>query len=111
MRDSYFEEDFVISSQEHGLKFAFALTAYDENVAWVDESEYGEIQAKYATWGIYGHSYSEVNIPIRQCTEKELGIVEGEEDKSSFFPVHKNSKRSLKYYHRKFMCTDEDIKL
>ena len=43
MRDSYFEDDFVISTQEHGLKFAFALTAYDENVDYIDESEYGEI--------------------------------------------------------------------
>ena len=77
MRDTYFEDDFVMSSEEHKLKFAFALTAYDENVEYEDESEYGSISAKYATWGIVGHSYSDIDIPIRKCTAEELGIVEG----------------------------------
>ena len=29
MSDSHFDTDFQVTSEQHGLKFAFALTAYD----------------------------------------------------------------------------------
>ena len=51
-RDSFFTEDDVISTSENGVKFAFALTAYDNQVEYVDESEYAYISAKYAQWGL-----------------------------------------------------------
>ena len=59
MRDSNFNDTYIVSSEEHGLKFAFALTAYDTNYDYVDESDYGSVSAKYAQWGIEGHSYTE----------------------------------------------------
>ena len=78
MRDSYFNDEFVMSTEEHGLRFAFALTAYDNQVEYIDESEYGYVSAKYATWGIEGHNYSDIEIPIHHCTPEELGL--GEKD-------------------------------
>ena len=110
--DSFFDSSYIVSSEEHGIRFAFALTAYDNNQAdYVDESEYGQVSAIYAQWGIDSHDYSDTKIPIRQCKPEELGIVKGEEYKSLFYPDHKNSLRTLEYYHKKFMCTDENIQL
>ena len=94
MRDSYFNDDFVMSTEEHGLQFAFALTAYDNKVEFVDESEYGYVSAKYATWGLDGHSYSDTNVPIHHCSPEELGlgIADGDEhNQTAFFKTHKNS--------------------
>ena len=59
VKDSYFDHDYEISTENNGLKFAFALTAYDNNTAYVDESEYGHVTAMYVQWGIEGDSYSE----------------------------------------------------
>ena len=46
-RDSYFDSSFIMSTEEHGLKFAFAFTAYDDNVEYEDVSEYGSVKAYY----------------------------------------------------------------
>ena len=45
VRDSYFDTNHIISSQDNGLRFAFALTSADGSTDFVDESEYGEIIA------------------------------------------------------------------
>ena len=45
MRDAYFTSDYIMSTETHGLKFAFALTAYDTATEFVDESDYGELSA------------------------------------------------------------------
>ena len=59
VKDSYFDHDYEVSTERNGLKFAFALTAYDNNTAYVDESEYGHVSAMYVQWGIEDDSYSE----------------------------------------------------
>ena len=68
-----------MSTKDHGLKFAFALTAYDNKTDYVDESEYGEIYAQQVTWGIQNHFIEEFEIPIRHCTSEELGIADGQD--------------------------------
>ena len=55
--DSNFSEDFVVSTETKGLKFAFALTAYDNNYDYVDESEYGHVSAMFVQWGIESNAY------------------------------------------------------
>ena len=45
VRDSYFDTSHIISSEDNGLRFAFAVTAADGSTDFVDESEYGEIIA------------------------------------------------------------------
>ena len=110
--DSFYNSSYVASTEEHDIKFAFALTAYDNQTEFIDQSEYGHISALYASWGLEdSHAYASTKIPLRHCSPEELGIVEGEEDKSAFYPPHKNSIRTLKYYHKKFMCVDENIRL
>ena len=89
-KDSHFDDSYVITTESTGLKFAFALTAYDTNYDYVDESEYGHVSAMYSRWGIENdNSYSETKIPVRHCTPEELGITEGSE--SVFYPAHKTS--------------------
>ena len=67
VKDSYFDQNYQVSTSKNGLKFAFALTAYDNNTAYVDESEYGHVSAMYVQWGIDDDSYSEKPIATRHC--------------------------------------------
>ena len=106
-KDSHYDQDYVISTQKNGIKFAFALTAYDNNVTWVDESEYGTVGAMYHQWGLDGEAVNKTKIVSRPCTLEELGV--GGNEPTAFHPVHKKSRSSLEKYHDKFMCVDENI--
>ena len=78
MKDSHFDHDYQVTTENNGIKFAFALTAYDNNTTFVDESEYGHVSAMHVQWGIDDDSYSEIKIPTRICTSDELGLGESE---------------------------------
>ena len=45
VRDSFFTPDKTFST-EHGLDFAFALTAYDSNREPIEDPDYGIVRAK-----------------------------------------------------------------
>ena len=68
--------------------------------------------AKYLTWGL-GENKGVAWEPLKfhRCTPEELGVVEGKEDESSFYPIHANSFGDVKYYAKKFFCFDDDIEI
>ena len=50
-RDSFFDTDFEFDTN-NGLMIAFGLTAYDDNLESIEDSDYGQIKAYYKTWGM-----------------------------------------------------------
>ena len=50
VRDSHYTPDDTITTED-GLKFAFAITAYDSNREPIDDPRYGQVVAKIVSWG------------------------------------------------------------
>lgn len=68
VRDSYLDTDFEFTS-EQGLRFAFALTAYDENQEPIEDPSYGQVKAYYKSWGIKDSNNVDFEeLPTVYCT-------------------------------------------
>ena len=65
------------------MQFAFAITAYDNNRERIDDPRYGQVKAKIVSWGLEEGQAVNIDggiLPLRTCTQEELGLVEGKED-------------------------------
>ena len=70
VRDSHYTPDFNITSED-GLKFAFAITAYDSNREPIDDPRYGRVVAKIVSWGQDTAQAVDVNggiLSLHTCT-------------------------------------------
>ena len=87
------------------MQLAFGITHYDSNQEPIDDLDYGEIVARYQTWGLGQEMGSGMSdpIPIKRCTPAELGL---SDNGSLFFPTNKGSYRDLSFYRKKFWCFD-----
>ena len=69
--DNAFTSDFVFSSDQ-GLRFAFAITAYDDNPESIEDPRYGQVKAKYVSWGLKDGSQGGIDndryLDIHTCT-------------------------------------------
>ena len=48
--DGYFNSSYVFSS-DNGLRFAYGITAYDDDPKPIEDLDYGEVKARFRTWG------------------------------------------------------------
>ena len=48
---------------------------------------------------------------MHNCTQEELGFVEGKEDEAKFYKIHKTFERDAKFYSPKLQCLDDKIEL
>lgn len=100
--------DDVFSNQE-GLNFAIAFTAYDGEEEPILDKKYGEIVFKEYTWGnredgTFFVSYN--RLPMHTCSPEELGTTAENDDESAFFPLDEDRQREVKTYQKKFTCVD-----
>ena len=102
IRDAHYDYNHTISTQD-GLKFAYAITHYDNNPEPVDDPRYGNMVARVVRWGFK----EELGIDVsgsrgqHRCTQEELGFSEGdgsESEYSKFYQTHANSIRDTKFY-------------
>ena len=71
-RDAYFEYDYSYSD---GLAFAFAVTAYDDELESIEDPTIGIIRPYYKSWGLKDTGGVDFEpIPTRPCTTAELHI-------------------------------------
>ena len=78
IQENYFSYNYTFDSDD-GLNFAFGITEYDGNPEPIDDPTYGKLSARYETWG-EGNWGSFADIPLRNCSAEELGLVKGKED-------------------------------
>ena len=100
VKDSFFDAEFKwTSDDEHGMQFAFGITAYDSNQEPINDPRYGKVVAKFLEWGLGGEQGSSLgeDIPLKPCTKADLGLDE-ERASTKFFKTHSNSIRDLKFY-------------
>ena len=85
------------------MQFAFGVTAYDSNAEPIDDPDYGQVVARYASWGLGGGSGTDVSIkiPTKPCTKELLGIGEEGSNESDFYQPHEASVRDLNFYWKK----------
>ena len=71
-RDAHFGYDYSFSD---GLAFAFAVTAYDDELESIEDPSIGTIRPFYKSWGLKGSGEVDFEpIPTRPCTPAELHI-------------------------------------
>ena len=90
------------------FQLAFGITAYDGDTEPIDDPRYGKLLARYDTWGLGPERFQ--NIPIHNCTDQELGLLDNKED-SRFFEIYENNKHDVQTYKKKLYCMDEKLKL
>ena len=108
--DGYFNSSYVFSSDD-GLRFAYGITAYDDNPEIVEDLDYGEVKATFRTWGegVEGTiKKDDKALKTHPCTEEELGL---SGNNPIFWPLHEQSARDVKLRQKKLKCTDERIEL
>ena len=88
-QNNYYNDTFVYSS-DAGLKFAFGVTAYDNNRENIEDPDYGVVKAKVNSWGLSDSNevIARSNFDTHPCTKEELGLDEDRNDESSeFWPI------------------------
>ena len=99
------------------MQFAFGITAYDLNQDPIDDPTYGNVVAKYVSWG-FGEDNLNDPIPMKPCSDADLGItvgwngwsddVENNLDRSEtrFFPINSSNIHAFTFYRKKLRCFD-----
>ena len=102
--ENNYDSDFIFSSDD-GLQFAFGITAYDGNSPFADDPDYGEIVARYQTWG-FGSNGAGLSapIPMRRCEKDDFGL--GESGKSMFYPISDRSIWDVETFYPRLWCFD-----
>ena len=105
--DSYFNSSYEMSS-DRGMTFAFGITHYDGDKEPVDDGSYGQVVARFVTWGLdpnNGSTQVSPPIPTKRCSDEDLRL---SGDNSKFYPAHMTSERDLNTYKKKLWCFDFD---
>ena len=89
VENNYFSYDYTFSS-ENGMQFAFGISAYDGDPEPIDDPSYGRLTAGYVVWKD-GKYLPSVSVPIRNCTEEDLDIVDVKETVQKFYPTIRSS--------------------
>ena len=85
------------------FQLAFGLVTYGDFLE-EDYSAYGRIVAKLKKWSDTETTYFD-ELPIRHCTEAELGLTEDDEA-SLFFPIFSSHVSQVETYKKQLMCID-----
>ena len=83
----HFDSEHRFTSDE-GLNFAFGMVSFDEDYS-VDP-DYGEIVARYEKWGSQVSTLYNEKIPVKKCTNEELGVSAEDRSGSRFYPINKS---------------------
>ena len=67
MEVDHFDTDYIITSND-GLSFAFGIVSFDADTN-VDP-DYGELVARYESWGLESSTYENPVIPLKKCTKE-----------------------------------------
>ena len=81
----HFDSEHLLTSND-GLNFAFGMVSINEDVSI--DPDYGEIVARYETWGFQISTLSNPKIPVKKCTKEELGVSGEEKSGSKFYPIN-----------------------
>ena len=93
------------------MQFAFGITAYDSNQEPIDDPTYGNVVARYASWGLGEGPGTTISdpIPMKECSDADLGITVGPDggennlDRSAtrFYPAHASNIGDLTFFRKK----------
>ena len=104
MEADYYNQTYTFSSDD-GLNFAFGVTTLGQAIE-VDP-DYGQIIAQYEWWGLEGlGSWGNSRIPIKKCSQEDLGITEGTSEESRFYPINESQQEVLNFYSNVMYCFD-----
>ena len=117
VRDSYFDSDFELNTEEQGFMVAFGLSAFDDETEDIEDYSYGRLKGVYKSWGHEDSQGIETKeIPFLQCTRAQLGLPQLSDNLDSdysqpslFYSVHSSSQNDLDYYYRKLRCVDSEF--
>ena len=90
--ENFFDYNHTFSADD-GMQFAFGIV--DRSGKRLDDPAYGEIVARYETWGLQENS--EDHIPLKRCSMDEIGL--GDPEKSLFYPTVEKNKDQIRYYN------------
>ena len=93
VKDSYYSMDHVFPDTIQDLRYsdfhlAFGLAAYDGSSENLEDPRYGNLFARYETWGLSDEKFSKLE--SHKCYEEELGLGEIAEN-SRFYPIYSNN--------------------
>ena len=113
--DAFFDEDSTWSSVDEkgdkAMQFAFGISAYDGGGESMDDPRMGKVVARYVSWGLPGDGSGTTisdPIPMKECSDEDLGLAEGSTETSKFFPTHDGSIKDLNTYKARMKCFDYD---
>ena len=93
MEADYYNYTYTFSSDQ-GLNFAFGVASFGSNEGI--DPDYGQVIAQYEWWGTDGvASFGNSLIPTKKCSKEELGISEGNQEDSRFYPIRDSDKKAL----------------
>ena len=115
MQLDFFDIDNIFRSDEESFRFAFGLTDFDNGreVDMDEQALYGTMKAKQVSWGLAGQEpgFYYNDLQSKPCTTENLGLEQGKEANSLFYPPHERSSSALLRYSSRFNCIDDVYEL
>ena len=90
-----------VFSNDRGLNFAIAFTAYDGETEPILDKKYGEIVFNEYKWGedADGSFFAEYNrLPMHTCSAEELGTTGDDNSQATFFPLYPDRLAEVRTY-------------